>query len=817
MSKTEKFSSIISQLGLTYFTAAIAAIEKWGENQSTDFSESPDIKEAYLNLNMHILSGEFMQWQIDLLKSEEMIELTLERLQNILATSSSPPEKKREVALEFAYVIALIRKIVSEVDSDLKKEISFSRQGYHSNYNNQNILPLSRVFSINIELAGIDFFFMSFRSLEGILMQLDRLGIELDFCKNQVTQSVESKSEINVIDATIEKKAFLFNKILLAQSESINSDGSNLSSRLHAKANYQLRYLQKYMDTAFNHYTKNTIGILSLSKKQIYNIENKIALRTLNEYHKAIVYYRYHADIKDAILHLQKIETVFKTKYDYRIQGLSEYDKQARKTAHSFLASVVFELQLGMTDCLDLDGFEKALELMKARIEKNEEIFFPNTDVEAISFYDYRIFSKYCEKYCKKNASESKLDSIALIKILQEWNIVNGKWKIAIEKALLDNIHPFFLPFDESLFDLKQDNNKANLTGMNNEAAISEASMMFGANEIKLFIASSYIFPINIEAIKQELSKISIGLNEYQYLLIQKARNEIEAKVTIKTAEIARSAAQDTAKDAAERTAFKTAREISKDSELRAIQVIAVFVSVVAFAGTSLGVAKLELNAAHAALFLGIIGFVLTMFVCLIIFHLKRMNQEDRKSLDEFMSLPDNQQLKEVISHYENVKNSASGNSGAHGQSTGTGSGNEPEPPKPLSVLIRLLSRIGLMGFMFLFYLILIVAGAFWVEYLEDKKEKSTQKKCGNDHISPESKCVMVPFPFHYPSCSPLPDYCKCTGKPDSPVKSPPVKPACKSRSTGPAAIFNCIATITVQPVAGKSNDTKHTKKDTIR
>lgn len=327
-------------------------------------------------------------------------------------------------------------------------------------------------------------------------------------------------------------------------------------------------------------------------------------------------------------------ETIFSLISSKNISA-DTFDNLALQTLWTYLHSAMTGVILKDADNLELkEGVKNARIKVKEIGEKKKAGNWPKSRP---SFYDYYYLGTYYDKYCSRNAD--KMSSDDLLVICDSWGEAISDWKKEIALCQQKNYHPFFLPFEESLFSVVYGSSVH--TGTNAPPLYAENNpVKIGDVEIKIFIASSYILPLNLEELKREIAINQASLVKYQHQLVTKTKEEINnisrnAETEAKNA--AKEVAKVEAKEEAEKVAFKTARENSKDSELRAIQVIAVFVSVITFAGSAVAAGKQEMSLPAYVLFLGVIGFALTVFVGMLLFHLKRLNGKENNTLDKFV------------------------------------------------------------------------------------------------------------------------------------------------------------------------------------
>lgn len=637
----------------------------------TNFSENElttRIRLAMEHMNMHLVTGEFLKWlpfsPADYSKNDESARSKFTAWSKAVSAHVEERAKKVRqrghikgfnIEANISAMFLILEQLVYEIQADLRRDASFKRTDFATNRLEEKLLPVTQLFLLNVRVMRIDFFFMSFRKMDDLLFQLDTLNSQV---LTLITNSDSSrKNEIALMYVIREKINFLFRKTFLAMhapaSYKLEKDDKKILEHLYDPGRYSLDFL-----------FKDFIHVLKYYRNEIKNHDRMPTLNVrvgalqpfekFDDFHYAIEYFRSKDDYDDEQLishkleQLKKIEEIFNETCQLK-RDSDNFDDIASVALYTYLRSAILAVSLKQPCFLKVKGgYTEAVKFIHK---------YCRTGID-MTFYDYKAMALYFKNFCDKHIDSLKSDE--LVKICASWNDALNNWKRSVDLSFQQNYHPFFLPYNESLFDMFYDpwlgKNKERPVGPEFEI---KQSPMFNGIAIKLFIASSYMLPGNVKKQKQEATENSFELLDKQHLLVEKAKREIKQTIEIvsdKAILIAKETAEKHTKEYAEGIAFKTARDMSKESEFKAIQVIALFVTVVAFAGTSLTAAKLELSVRNAALFLGIIGFGLTMFIFILINHLKNIRKQDIERWGKFLKEADFENIEripEILAAYD--------------------------------------------------------------------------------------------------------------------------------------------------------------------
>jgi hypothetical protein len=694
--------------------------------------DSEQLETFYERLNLHLLTSEMMDWfpfKGDKRK-EYLQETNAAGIQDLKTI-----EGLKDVSLVFKIMESLFSLIQADIERD---EIL-------SDWDSIGIVPeklRSQLIYLNIQLVKIDFFFMSYENINELLSELDQINFVLS--EYEVGLSVEktsadlekSKRKRFLLALLRDKTNFLFRKALWSRMDwdegkkkEKGKDGTPDSElefeSLQHIYNYErfgIRFIYDHLLTCFEHYKNYEEGCSVLPSALKRRIKNADVNLNLTELHWGIRQYRQvwanssYADddtLKENLKQLELIKNIFKNenKKIWREQkhkvNYDELNDPAHFCVSSFLECAIFRVSLHLPENRNMEAFRRE---RKEKIEDQDYLRYHY-------FYKYRIFVEYCLRLLEEKKYSCAEEIQELISTL---NKAVADWKSQLYKAFQNNFHPYFMPVSESVFNcsyspIKNQEGKV----IEQEYPDKENPKLFDT-KINLFISSSYMLPFDKRRIAQEINKFKLAIAEYENKFIEAKGREvtIEAKLAAekKAEEIAETTAQKTAKDIAEATADKTARSTTKDSELRAIQVLSVFVTVVVFAGNAIVVEKYISSFVSAFTFLAILGFVLTVFVYLLLFHLRlTRSKEDRIEDYKFKRIDD---LQKEINKIKSGDNS--------------GGGNEPKPPKGESwkeFWSKNQIQIVISAIVFAVYIGILYIGINWTKTEENKKDQDEIKK----------------------------------------------------------------------------------------
>jgi hypothetical protein len=499
-----------------------------------------------------------------------------------------------------------IEDLIYNITCDLKSKYVVRRYKKTGSIEGDNV-ALWKILYQNIRLCLIDFLLMSYRSLHELFDILDNIDYELGDLRTLYTKQPPNdiKNDImRLINLSREKARFLLHKVLVGITNEQSKYREETSELSVSTLSEQSKGL---LDVCFDQYLNSgDLNLKSNSLKSIINDFNSgLSIEKYNNLHYLVKCFRQNG-IKHPAENLKKLNSITVPGIQQSVTNslIVEFNTVALDSANAFLACAKYDLELRSNYGI-LPSFS------------NDKLKTSN-DLTRNFFYHYRSYCNYCASLCSVN--EITLEELR--SILSSWSQAHQEWKNNLLEAQKNNFHAFFLPFNESCLLL-----------------LTENETPLG-NDLPVFIASSYVIPFNYEDLQNELIVNKRSLIGAQQRLVEVAEKKILSVAQNSAEKIAEKTAGKTAVETAEKIAVEKAEskasEIAlktiKDSELKAMQVISVFVALVAFAGNSI-VAGKHLNSFPSALmFLGIMGFSLFMFVYTLLYHLRIMNSNEKNS-----------------------------------------------------------------------------------------------------------------------------------------------------------------------------------------
>jgi hypothetical protein len=656
-----------------HFNKALDALKEYYE--ISDASSKEEHKQEFFDrLSLHLLTGEFLDWfpipleknienladesrktklekaidkfvkdnnnkiregkKNELSEGEAFVKISTISTRSTRSARSTRSRIKQIIVLEdkrtrlnWELAFHLMNNLFVQIQADIERNETYADIDLGIN---DKIKTGNSLFTNNLHLLKIDMFWMSYEHIDELIEELHRINQDVYyFYKQIIDRNEKEKLHSKVIKLTLEKTNFLFRKALLSKVSAgkvldDEADHKNLAS-LHDHSRFYLEFLYEDFKVCIKHgllYSHHCPPITEEIKKKI---EVKNVLGNLHEYFWAIMHYSSDKDEKGEKLTreslevnqqmFEKIKECFK-KYRKNNKEPTFYDAKAINAIQKFIERSEFRLHLLKTTDGDWSTVRENIEKFNHFLNKegkDDQLFPP-----------MRNFALYCERVSHKDkwSAENVMD------IWSAWNVALSEWRSKIKLSFHYNFHPYFPTRSEAMFELRKLENVPTAGLPDGYPIIYDDAKDLKIDELEpsIFIASGYILPFNKELLKSDL-----GAN-------RRANARLVSIYSLKAKESIRIDAINEAKEAAiepaKIEAEKTARATTKDSELRAIQVLTVFVTVVVFAGNAIVVEKYISSLATAFTFLGILGFALTVFVYLLLFQLRQTRSKEDK-IDE--------------------------------------------------------------------------------------------------------------------------------------------------------------------------------------
>ncbi|HOY11798.1 MAG TPA: hypothetical protein PLY70_01605 [Saprospiraceae bacterium] len=426
------------------------------------------------------------------------------------------------------------------------------------------------------------------------LFSHDQTDIKFKYAQeiNSIIVSVEYFDHfLTVDDHKLERLALLFEKIENTNFENeikilcrakITILIKKILYRLKGDQTYGYRYVHNYKDKQLidfleplvyfkqidqlilNHYhdeldTKNDSGF----KAKIDDILTK-GINDFSEYQLIIKFYKDKAKSRPKIK-----EYLDKFKNKSNNYNEDKFEKYAFDVANLYLNNNLLSIDKVENNIENLDATFREIEVLKEETGIN-------------NYFPYLYYCQFLiDKLIKLLENNDDKDSDQFTNLLSKLELNKKKAYEALEWCYDRDFMSFKAPFSECVFIDEENEN------------------------LKLFVASSYILPNNYRQVRIELEEISDSFKSFKTVSeLLRSHNLLDKKLTNKIEEATNS--------------FDDIKTIAKESQKNNIEILSIFAAIVLFVATNTQVYQFVESTHLALVFMLTMAFSLSLFVMLI-------------------------------------------------------------------------------------------------------------------------------------------------------------------------------------------------------
>lgn len=521
--------------------------------------------ELFNELNLSILSGEYVKVEVSENKLNELSSINTSVLQ--IEISEDQPEElifkiQNELLLpfsnsvnssikEYQQLIHRLKRDLKNDDYSLLFEAVSIKQSFSTNRSLElETIRLNHIFLLNIRLATID---------HNLSVKKEILR-ELLIIRNELKQVLISNSFLNKVIA--DKCNYLIKKIIIK----FNEDDKNylyafdFEDKLLGIDELTVKYFKDFDEITNAHYGLGE-NHSQLRRRLIREAQDKKLFDepiSLRNYHALIKEY------KDNTKNLSQINNLTNQYVEYynKIKNtVNQFDRKALDTTYNYIENNKFSFSLIHKDSNDKTIAEKYSKIKDLQADTQIKNYFPS--------YKYSLYlSQNIDKVIKlSDVDTDKLrENIDMLEDVLKDSYKNYEW--CVDKNFL----AFQLPFDEAKIEYIE-----------------------GDNTYSLFLASSFILPVNYEEIKRELNEIRRKLDKFNTLL--------EVHENLKN----------------EKSIIKDIRAGIEKNDKRSIEILSIFSAIVLYASGSIQIFSKIDSLNQALLFMITFAAGLSTFILLIL------------------------------------------------------------------------------------------------------------------------------------------------------------------------------------------------------
>lgn len=530
--------------------------------------------EFYLNLNLSVIEGEYVKYDIETKESIRKIDTELKKISDTEVDDDSTGE----ILSQLYYVVTI--NFVQPGISSLKKYTSLLTT-VNRRLNKYNDTPTL------LDIFRDDKKFKNFPSIDNVTtgkyykifednVSLARIDHDLKVSKTilqrllLISDSLE-KTELKdfYISYLKQKSDFLIFKIYYRykQNKERYLYAIDFIDREIRTEEILTPYFKDFREIAECHYESGQLNTHFFRKRTEDFLEKRDRHEdgTFCEYHAVIKYYK---DEKKSLERLQNHKTDFSSLYEKKAKRESLFNKRAFDIAKSYLFNNLYSLKIdkGEIDLLNWEPEFQAITQLQEDLLINN--YFPYE--KTLKFLDRTIDALF-------QAEEIEFDDIErLIKRYRELLFeFNKKIDWCEERSFL----AYQLPFEECI--------------VNVEIPVTVTNEVMKVNG---FLSSSFVLPLNFEILQKEVQEFNARLLKYQTML------DIQQNIKKDKAEI------------------KDLRKTMDNTDKRSIEILSIFSAIVLFVAGDIQLFTKIDNASDAISFMFFFGYILGSFVLLIWF-----------------------------------------------------------------------------------------------------------------------------------------------------------------------------------------------------